>query len=135
MEDGVREVYLLDVPWMFRQRSWVRRLPQGAFFRGLLLPTTVLLLILILVPRLLLVAVLLILRFFMVLAYSSYEKVPGPVGCVTLIPALVIYFLLGLFRTVFQVLLDWNLTISGMETRERTYYVAWIIGPVIGTQD
>ena len=128
VEDEPRVIGLLDIPRLPRP-------PSEPLLRALLAPYVLLVMVIVLIPRLLLVAVLLVLRFVMVVAYNSYSRAPGPIGCLVLIPALAIYFILGLFRTVFSILLDWNLALSGMDLSQRMRYVAFIIGPVIGTQD
>ena len=119
-------VYLLSVPRLARP-------PSSPFLAGLLLPFVLVAYALALAPRLLLVLLLLIVRFLMVgLHWCSQLPI---VGVVLALPALLLFIPFGLIRTLLQVLLDWNLLLSGVDDSDRLRYVTLIIGPVVGTQD
>lgn len=128
MEDDVRQIGLLDIPRLPSP-------PKGPFLRGLLTPWVLVAAAAILVPRILLVLILLALRVLRVGSYWLYAKAPGPIGCVTIIVALPLFFALSILVLLFSLLLSLNLTLSGFSSVDADLYVNSVVGPVIGTRD
>ena len=128
MQGDVRQIGLLDIPRLPSP-------PKGAFLRGLLTPWVLIAAAAILVPRILLVLILLALRVLRVGSYWLYAKAPGPIGCLTIVVAFPLFSVLTILMLPFNVLLRWNLMLSGFKGGDVELYVNWVIGPVIGTRD
>ena len=128
MQGDVARIGLLDIPRLPSP-------PKGPFLRGLLTPWVLIAAAAILVPRILLILILLALRVLRVGSYWLYAKAPGPLGCLTLVVALPLFGVLTVLMLPLHVLLYWHLVLSGFKDRDADFYVNWVIGPVIGTQD